>query len=274
MIATAKASLAQRLGAAGLDWIVPAWPAPSCVGALMTTRNGGVSVGCSATLDHGPADLGKAEPAARAAIVENRRRVEKFVPGAPRYLHQVHGVKVVEFHSSRPATDALPVADAAITRAECVVLAIRVADCLPVLFTDDRGSVIGAAHAGWRGLAAGVLEATIDTLGSAPETLLAWIGPGIGPRAFEVGCDVLEAFTRTDPGSEAHFVPLHDNKWLADLPSLACRRLKARGVARVSVHGECTYSDAARFHSYRRDPAAGRMAALVWRARDFGLMER
>lgn len=260
--------LAQRLAAAGLDWIVPDWPAPSWVSALMTTRNGGVSVGSAATLDHGPADLANIEPAVRAAIVENRHRVEKFVPAAPRYLHQVHGVRVVEFHSSRPASGMLPVADAAVTRAANVVLAIRVADCLPVLFADDRGGVIGAAHAGWRGLAAGVLEATIDALGSAPESLLAWIGPGIGPRAFEVGRDVLDAFVRGDPGSEAHFAPLREDKWLADLPSLACRRLKARGVARVSVHDGCTYSDATRFHSYRRDPAAGRMAALVWRASD------
>jgi hypothetical protein len=160
-----------------------------------------------------------------------------------------------------------PVADAAVTRERGVVCAVLTADCLPVLFADRAGRAVGIAHAGWRGLAAGVLEATIAALaaqGVAPADLLVWLGPAIGPAAFEVGADVVAAFRATDPGAAASFVPQAGGKWHADLHALARRRLAAAGIGSVAGNVLCTYADPARFYSYRRERETGRMAAIVW----------
>jgi YfiH family protein len=156
-------------------------------------------------------------------------------------------------------------ADAAVTRAPGVVLAVRVADCLPVLLCDRAGTAIGAAHAGWRGVAAGVIENTVAAMACAPAGIAAWLGPAIGPSAFEVGVEVRDAFVTADADSARAFVPARAGKWLADLYALACRRLARAGVAQISGIRACTFSDARRFFSYRRDGPTGRMGAFIWR---------
>jgi YfiH family protein len=233
--------LAERLPAAGLDWIVPEWTAPSGVAAFVTTRS-------SASDSRGG--------------IEQRTR--GFIPAAPRWLRQVHGIDVA-VHRAQDASVPV-VADAAITRERGVVCAVEVADCLPVLFADRAGTAVGAAHAGWRGLAAGVLERTVDRFdagGVRPAELVAWLGPAIGPAAFEVGADVRDAFLAHDPRAEAHFARGAPGKWHADLYALARQRLAERGVDAVSGGGWCTKTDP-RFHSWRRDRGNGRMAALIW----------
>jgi YfiH family protein len=209
---------------------------------------------------------GADEPAALAA---NQLRLEAFLPAAPVWLDQVHGTTVATL-DRLPKPDAPPpVADAAVTRERGIVCAVLTADCLPVLFAERQGSAVGIAHAGWRGLAAGILEATVASmgeLGAQPRDLVAWLGPGIGPDAFEVGGEVRAAFCDSDPGAASCFAPLAQGKWLADLAGLARRRLAAAGVSHVGGGDYCTYRDAARFFSYRRECATGRMAALVWRA--------
>ena len=192
---TAATVLASRLAAAGLDWIVPAWPAPAAVGALATTRRGGVSAGPYAAMN-----LGRSGRDDASALAENRRRLTAFLPSPPVWLDQVHGTAVATLTRESAAMPA-PVADAAVTRDRGVVCAILTADCLPVLFADGRGTAVGIAHAGWRGLAAGVLEATIAALcdlGVRPDDVLAWLGPAIGPARFEVGADVRDAFCTSD----------------------------------------------------------------------------
>jgi YfiH family protein len=148
-----------------------------------------------------------------------------------------------------------------------VVLAILSADCLPVVFASDDGGVIGAAHAGWRGLAAGVLESTLDAMRVDPARMLAWLGPAAGPAAYEVGAEVRAAFVDSDPASASAFAPTRPGHWHCDLYALARRRLAARGVTRVAGGAHCTISDRAHFHSHRRDGRAGRMVTLVWSAR-------
>jgi YfiH family protein len=241
------------------------------VQGFVTTRSGGTQAaqGCAAAsaIDLGPAHPERVDAAARAAILASRRFVAAFLPSPPVWLEQVHGrdVAVIDERTLDASRATPPVADAVVTRMPGVPLSIRVADCLPVLFADATGSVVGAAHAGWRGLAAGVLEATVVAMDVPAEAIAAWIGPGIGPRAFEVRDDVRDAFVVHDRGSAAHFVPHSEGTWLADLPALARRRLASIGVARVGGGGLCTYADAARFHSFRRDRTAGRLGAFVWR---------
>jgi YfiH family protein len=258
------ASPAAALRDAGLDWIVPDWPAPADVGAIITTRHGGVSAGACATMNL--ARHGEDDP---VAVAENRRRLDRFLPATPVWLDQVHGTTVVTLDRA-PLPDApLPVADAAVTRDRGIVCAVRTADCLPVLFAARAGNAIGIAHAGWRGLAAGVLEATVAAmaaLGAPAGDIVAWLGPGIGPGAFEVGGEVRAAFCDADPGAAPSFAPHGVGKWRADLYALARRRLAGAGISRVCGGGYCTASDAARFFSYRRDRTPGRMAALIWRA--------
>jgi YfiH family protein len=222
------------------DRIAPAWDGPARVQAFFTTRHA-------------------SEALVRAAL-----------PGEPVRLAQVHGRGVVEVDaaSRQRHRTAAPQADAAVTRLRSVVLTVRTADCLPVLLADRAGSVVSVAHAGWRGLAAGVLEATVAAMTVTPRDLSAWIGPCIGPRAFEVGRDVYEALCDADPGAARHFAPLHEGKWLADLPALARRRLAAVGVTAVAGGTWCTYRDAGLFHSYRRDRTTGRMALYAWLAPD------
>ena len=256
-------SLARRLTDAGHDWIVPTWDAPSRVQAFVTTRNGGVSRGATASLDVGHASLDETPAGERAAVVENRRRLQAFLPSPPVWLSQVHGRDVAKIGGD---TNAMPPrADAAVTREANVVLAVRVADCMPVLLADREASVVAAAHAGWRGLAAGVLENTLSAMACDPARIVAWLGPAIGRGAFEVGADVRDAFVDRDPGAQGAFVAKSQGKWLCELEALARMRLAQAGVRSVAGGGLCTYSDRARFFSYRRDGATGRMAAFIWR---------
>jgi polyphenol oxidase len=271
-------SLAQRLAHGGFDWIVPAWEAPRTVHALSTTRHGGSSVGPRATLDLGGAML--PDDGARAAVLENRRRLAQFLPAAPVWMSQVHGVDVVtvDVDNLRTLTSSPPTADAAVTRTPGIVVGVRTADCLPVLFADRGGTVVGVAHAGWRGLAAGVLEATVRAMRVPARDIVAWLGPAIGPRQFEVGRDVFDAFCGPDPDAAMHFVPKlaadrdatnrlaadRDAKWLADLYGLARRRLQREGVTAVAGGDHCTRTDHDRFFSYRADKDTGRMATVVW----------
>ena len=202
-----------------------------------------------------------------AAVRRNRAIVASHLPSEPFWLDQVHGRDVVDADGS-PERDRAPCADASWTTRSGRVLSILVADCLPVLFTDRRGTRVAAAHAGWRGLVAGVLEATMAASALDPSQTLAWMGPAIGPTRFEVGDDVRDAFLEAS-GSATHatggcFSEVGRGKWLADLPSLARIRLAGCGVASVSDSGLCTASDPRRFYSYRRDGITGRMAAMIW----------
>lgn len=256
-------ALAHRFADTGHDWIVPMWDAPSRVQAFVTTRNGGVSRGASASLDVGHASISDTPADERGAVVENRRRVQAFLPSAPVWLLQVHGRDIAKIGVDTPVTP--PRADAAVTREANVVLAVRVADCMPVFFADRDGSVVAAAHAGWRGLAAGVLENTLSAMDCDPARIVAWLGPVIGREAFEVGADVRDAFVGRDPGGYGAFVANSPGKWLCDLEALAQMRLAQAGVRSVAGGGLCTYRDRARFFSYRRDGATGRMGAFIWR---------
>jgi YfiH family protein len=240
------------------ECLLPEWPVPAGVRAVMTTRRGGVSVGPYASLN-----LATHVGDDGFAVAANRHRLRHALglPGEPAWLQQVHGnaVAVLERPHAGPA-------DATVTRTRGRVCAVLVADCLPVLLASRAGDRVAIAHAGWRGLAAGVIEATIAALDCEPAQLVAWLGPAIGPGAFEVGPEVREAFIGRDPGAMDAFRPGREGRFLADLPGLARRRLAAAGVTEVSGGGHCTYSDPARFYSYRRDGATGRMAALAWLA--------
>jgi YfiH family protein len=245
-----SASLDAKFAAAGLDWIVPDWPAPLSVRAFSTTRNGSGGR---------PFDLSRRAPDHAAMHAELRR----WLPEDPIWLTQVHGNTVCELDKAR--SDSAPRADAVVARNAGRVCAVLTADCVPVVFTDRAGSVVAAAHAGWRGLAEGVLEATLAAMGVEPGALLAWLGPAIGPRAFEVGADVLAAHCAGDPDAASCFTLLRPGKWLADLYALARRRLARAGV--TSIHGgeHCTFTERDRFYSYRRDRGVSSMATFVWR---------
>ncbi|WP_083831908.1 peptidoglycan editing factor PgeF [Azoarcus olearius] len=237
--------------------IVPAWPLPPGVRALLTTRRGGHSAA-----PYDGFNLGTHVGDRPADVAANRALLQTALPAAPCWLDQVHGVDVADADCAH----GVPVADAAVARRPGVVCAVMTADCLPVLFSDDAGTVVAAAHAGWRGLAAGVLEATVARMAVPPAHILAWLGPAIGPAAFEVGDEVRAAFVSADAGAASAFRPAGTSgKWLADLFQLARRRLAAMGVMHVHGGDTCTYSDAARFYSYRRDGATGRFASLIWR---------
>jgi YfiH family protein len=217
-----------------MDFISAPWPAPVSVNAWATLRSSGDMRG------------------------EGRSALEALLPSEPIWLRQVHGTRVVDA-DARPR---LPDADAAVARLPGTVCAVLTADCMPVFLTDESASVVGVAHAGWRGLSAGVIEATLDAMRVPPPTILAWLGPAIGPHAYEVGEDVRAAF-----GSyEWAFRPTRPGHWLLDLYAVARARLAEAGVGRVYGGGYCTYRDSERFFSYRRDRAAERMAALIWLA--------
>lgn len=238
--------------------LAPEWPAPPRVRAAFTLRSGGVSRPPFDSLNVG-AHVGD-EP---AAVAENRRRVRAALalPAEPGWLEQVHGVRVADLDTARGA--AAP-ADAALTRSTGRVCAVQVADCLPVLLAARDGSAVAVAHAGWRGLAAGVLEATVAALGGAAGELVAWLGPAISQRHFEVGEEVRAAFLASDPDAGGAFMANARGHWQCDLAALARRRLGALGVTAVSGGTWCTHADPARFFSFRRDGRCGRMAALVW----------
>jgi hypothetical protein len=249
------------------DWILPDWPAPSRVRAFMTTRAGGVGrppYDSFNTATHVGDDP--------AAVAENRHILRMDLPGEPLWLNQVHGNRVFEWVASpSPGGDTPPAADACVTRQTGQVCVVQTADCLPVLFCDEAGSVVAAVHAGWRGLAGGVLEATVRAMGVAPGGILAWLGAAIGPDAFEVGEEVREAFVSQHALAGVAFRPVlpgtldeAPRKWLADLYALARIRLAAVGVERVYGGGLCTFKDRERFFSYRREQVTGRMASLIW----------
>ena len=231
------------------------WPAPPNVRAFTTTRNGGFSQGPWSSLNLGT-NCGD-DP---RRIEKNRRSLSKLLPSEPRWLNQVHGTNVVGWDK---ANDPGIKADAIIASQTGQVCAVLTADCLPVLFCNQAGSHIAAAHAGWRGLAAGVLQATVLAMECKPADLMAWLGPAIGPQAFEVGKDVYDAFVNQNPENTTAFIP-HGDRWLADLYQLARLALGEVGISQVLGGGYCTYSEPDKFFSYRRDGVTGRMASLIW----------
>ena len=240
------------------NWIAADWPAPENVIAGTTLRFGGVSTGAFDSLN-----LGAHVNDDKDAVDENRSRFTSFceLPSEPLWLRQVHGTAVVV----DPAAGNIPEADASITRTVGVVCAVLTADCLPVMFASADGAELAAVHAGWRGLASGVLEATIDKMSTAPANILAWLGPAISQRAFEVGGEVREEFLAQDPATDQHFVTNDRGRWQADLYGLARLRLHGLGIGHISGGQCCTFSEARRFFSYRRDGACGRMASFVFR---------
>lgn len=263
--------------------LVPQWGAPASVRALSTTRRGGVSAGPWGLADGSPGgmNLGARCGDDPAAVRSNRDRLARAIGAMPVWLEQVHGTDVHAIVANAPGRrsaanavldDALPSgearADASLTNVPGIVLAVLTADCLPVLLADSRGEVVAAAHAGWRGLADGVLERTVEAMrasASSGAELCAWLGPSIGPAAFEVGNEVRERFCDADSRARAAFVAgARPGKWLADLPALARLRLAAVDVHRVDAANRCTLRDATDFYSYRRDGRCGRMATLVW----------
>ncbi len=254
--------LADALAHAGRDWIVPDWPAPARVAAFMTTRNGGVSDGRYASLNLSAASAARAGGDRADRVAENRARVRALLPADPLWLSQVHGT-TVHVADGDPAA-APPVADAAVTRARNVVLAVQAADCVPVLLADREGGAVAVAHAGWRGLAAGVVENAIAAMGIPGGNIVAWLGPAIGPHAFEVGAEVRDAFLAVDPDAASAFRVGRDGKWRADLCGLARQRLARGGVLDVHGGSACTHAQPARFFSHRRDGDTGRMAAFLW----------
>jgi YfiH family protein len=240
-----------------MDLIRPEWPAPANVQAAFTTRQGGVSQGVYQGLN-----LGLHVSDEPALVMQNRQLLTQqlALSTTPIWLEQVHGTDV--FNAEAPCVIP-PQADAAVTTTVGLPLTVMTADCLPVLFCDKAGTVVATAHAGWRGLCAGVLEKTIAAMQVAPNEILAWIGPAIGPSAFEVGDEVKAAFVAHDPQAAAAFVA-HQDKWLADLLMLARQRISAAGVSAIYGGNQCTFSDAQQFYSYRRDGQTGRMAGLIW----------
>jgi YfiH family protein len=245
--------------------LIPDWRVNARVGALMSTRAGGVSAGPYASLN-----LGRSVGDEPLAVDENRRRLAAAIGAAPCYLNQVHGARVLRLDAESPGAG--EPADAAVTAVPGIACTVLVADCLPVLFAAPAARAVGAAHAGWRGLAAGVLEATVAAVAAAARCdaaeVAAWLGPCIGPRQFEVGADVLAAFgcdaRHPGPRFVAHARADAAPRWLADLPGLARDRLAAAGVTQVVGGAWCTVLDASRFFSFRRDRVTGRMAAAIW----------
>jgi YfiH family protein len=221
--------------------IVPEWPAPPRVRAFVTTRALG--------------DMRK------GAV--GRERLRALLPAEPLWLHQVHGTRVHDAHVARPSAAALE-GDSFVLREPGPVCAIQAADCMPVLLAGDGGEAVGLAHAGWRGLAAGVIEATLQSMAVPPQRVIAWLGPAIGPRVYEVGDEVRDAFLAGDAAAAAAFVATRPHHWLLDLYAIARQRLARAGIARVFGGTLCTYSDRAQFFSFRRDRTSERMAALAW----------
>lgn len=302
-------ALAQRLRSHGLDWIVPDWPAPANVRALMTTRNADIVDGSDGV--RRSMNLGRATGDHAATVERNRALLASVTGVQPLWLSQTHGTNVAivgEAGERKACGEACgeagsaprhPEADAAIATRPGIAATVRVADCMPVLFASRDGSVVGAAHAGWRGLCAGVLEATVAAMRNARmesgadarrvadagrghtahlsirtsavrDDIVAWMGPAIGPQSFEVGDDVRQAFVDRDPSAQAAFTayPGRPGKWLADLYALARMRLSSVGIDSIGGGDHCTVRDAGRFFSYRRDGSVERMAALIWLERE------
>ena len=245
-----------------MRFITPDWPAPARVRAASTTRQGGESLPPFDSFN-----LGGHVGDAPAAVAANRQQLRESLslPGEPYWLNQIHGTAVANLDT---CSEGLPEADASTTSTANTVCAVLTADCLPVLFCDQAGSQVAAAHAGWRGLAAGVLEATVKSFAAPPEQIMAWMGPAIGPQAFEVRDEVRQAFVEYDTAAAEAFVTVqseaNEKKWLADVYQLARQRLAAVGVNAVYGGGRCTFTEPEDFYSFRRDGKTGRMASLVW----------
>lgn len=257
------------------QWIVPDWPAPPRVRALVTTRAGGCSQGPFGAATGGGMNLGLgsallADVAADdAAVVQrNRERLRAGLPAMPRWLQQVHGTDVVDLDDLPQGLAAVPQGDAAVTRRPGTVCCVLVADCLPVLLADAQGRGVAAAHAGWRGLAGGVIQNTVqrlrDRLGDPAAALLGYLGPAIGPAHFVVGPEVRDAMLQRLPEAAKAFVPATPGRYRADLFRLARQALAQAGVVQVHGGGLCTVADPGRFYSFRRDRVTGRHAALIW----------
>jgi YfiH family protein len=241
-----------------LSWLAADWPAPHGVVAGTTRRSGGRS-----TKQYASLNLGGHVGDDPQAVADNRKMFRQHcdLPADPQWLHQVHGVCVVADAVQEPP----PEADAIISRNAGVVCAILTADCLPVLFASADGQELAAAHAGWKGLANGVLEATVAAMATEPGDILAWIGPAISQAAFEVGDEVREAFVERGPEADRYFLRNQTGRWQSDLSGLGRQRLAAAGVKRVYGGNVCSYSDTAGYFSYRRDGECGRMASFIFR---------
>jgi len=246
------------------QWIVPDWDVPARVRAFVTTRAGGVSAGPFGAADGGGMNIGLASGDDRDVVIENRRRLRAVLPGEPRWLRQVHGATVVDAARPNEPADA----DAAFTSDARVICVVSVADCMPVFFADGNARCVAVAHAGWRGMAAGVIQNSVRTmrkhLREPDARILAWLGPAIGPARFEVGVDVLAAMCVRLPLAAEAFTAIGNGKFVASLPMLARQALAQVAVDDVAGGDLCTYSDEARFYSYRRDRVTGRHAAVIW----------
>jgi YfiH family protein len=238
-------------------WVRPDWPAPARVRAFVTTREGGVSEG-----EYGSLNLGAKGGDEPDRVAANRAVVRAHLPSPPRWLAQVHGTDVADLDALGEGEPAI--ADAAATSVAGRVAVVLTADCLPVFLCLEDGSRVAVAHAGWRGLAAGVLENAVSGLGDRASRAMAWLGPAIGPQAFEVGPEVREAFVGVEARAAGAFAPRGGGKFLADLYALARQRLARAGVSRVYGGGFCTYTERHRFFSYRRVKESGRMGAFIW----------
>lgn len=235
--------------------IIPDWPAPAQVKALQTTRLGGIS-----GAPYNSLNLGGHVGDAPLAVVRNRMLLNTLLPSEPVWLEQVHGTLVANADNA----GCLPQADACIARHRAAVCVVMTADCLPVLLCDTQGSAVGAAHAGWKGLAAGVVEATVQAMNAAPQNLMAWLGPAISQNAFEVGEEVRAAFVAAHPQAASAFAIGQSGKWFADIYALARLRLNALGITQIYGGNYCTYREREKFFSYRRDGITGRMGTFIW----------
>ncbi|WP_456379282.1 peptidoglycan editing factor PgeF [Thiolapillus sp.] len=237
------------------DWIVPDWPAPARVRVLSTTRRGGFSPPPWDSFN-----LGDHVGDSPDLVARNRARLvaDAHLPAEPLWMEQIHGCEVLSSGDHRCR------GDARFSNKPGEICTVMTADCLPVLLCDIQGTAVAAVHAGWRGLAGGVLEQALRCFHQPASAIMAWLGPAIGPAAFAVGDEVREAFLRQQAGAEAAFESCAQGKWLADIYELARQRLYARGVTQVHGGGFCTYTDAEHFFSYRRDGRTGRMASLIW----------
>jgi len=238
------------------DWIIPEWPAPATVSAFSTTRLGGFSEGPWRSFNLGLKSGDDAE-----AVRRNRELLRSRLPAEPNWLQQVHGTAVVRHNAGNEAVN--PEADGQVASEPGQVCVVLSADCLPVLFCNRAGTRVAAAHAGWRGLAAGILENTVKAFNESPVEILAWLGPSIGPSVYEVGDDVRDVFVAGDRGAESAFRQ-RGNRWLFDLYAMARLRLERAGVTAISGGGFCTFSEPERFFSFRRDGQTGRMGSFVW----------
>jgi YfiH family protein len=235
--------------------IIPDWPAPLNVKALQTTRAGGIS-----SPPYDSLNLGDHVGDAPLAVERNRILLNRLLPSEPVWLNQMHGTVVADADRA----SCLPQADACIARHRASVCVVMTADCLPILLCDTQGSVVAAAHAGWKGLAAGVIEAAVKSMDVAPENIMVWLGPAISQDAFEVGDEVRAAFVAIQPQASSAFIPGRNGKWFADLYALARLRLNALGITRIYGGESCTFRERDRYFSYRRDGTTGRMGTFIW----------